>query len=59
MQSRTWETEDGSKRSVVEIEAEEVAASLWWATAKLTKATKGAAQEWAPDEEPAGETPAE
>lgn len=38
MQSRSWETEDGQKRSVVEIEAEEVATSLRWATAKLTKA---------------------
>src|SRR5882757_4202128 len=58
IQSRTWETEDGAKRTVVEIEAEEVAASLRWATAKLTKATKGGAQDWAPDEEPAGEAPA-
>ena len=59
IQSRTWETEDGARRSVVEIEAEEVAASLRWATAKLTKATKAAAADWAPDEEPAGEAPAE
>src|SRR3979411_2620934 len=59
MQSRSWETEDGQKRSVVEIEAEEVAASLRWATAKLTKTAKGGAQDGAPDEEPAGEAPAE
>jgi single-strand DNA-binding protein len=51
MQSRSWETEDGQKRSVVEIEAEEVAASLRWATAKLTKAAKGTPQDWVPDEE--------
>jgi single-strand DNA-binding protein len=51
MQSRSWETEDGQKRSVVEIEAEEVAASLRWATAKLSKAAKGTAQDWTPDEE--------
>jgi single-strand DNA-binding protein len=59
IQSRTWETEDGAKRTVVEIDAEEVAASLRWATAKLTKATKAAAADWVPDEEPAGEAPAE
>ena len=59
IQSRTWETEDGAKRTAVEIEAEEVAASLRWATAKLTKATKAGAAAWAPDEEPAGEAPAE
>jgi len=59
IQSRTWETEDGAKRTVVEIEAEEVAASLRWATAKLTKATKAGAQDWVPDVEPAEEAPAQ
>jgi single-stranded DNA-binding protein len=48
LQARTWETEDGQKRSLVEIEAEEVAASLRWATVAITKATKGGAQGWAP-----------
>ena len=59
IQSRTWETEDGAKRTAVEIEAEEVAASLRWATAKLTKAAKAAAQDWVPDVEPAEEAPAQ
>jgi single-strand DNA-binding protein len=59
IQSRIWETEDGAKRTVVEIEAEEVAASLRWATAKLTKAAKAGPQDWAPDVEPAKETPAQ
>ena len=59
IRSHTWEAEDGSKRTVVEIEAEEVAASLRWATAKLTKATKAGAQDWVPDVEPAEEAPAQ
>lgn len=59
IQSRTWETEDGSKRTVVEIEAEEVAPSLRWATAKLTKARKTGPADWVADEEPAVEAPAE
>jgi single-strand DNA-binding protein len=59
MQSRTWETEDGAKRTAVEIEAEEVAASLRWATAKLTKATKAGAQDWVPNVAPAEEAPAQ
>jgi single-strand DNA-binding protein len=59
IQSRTWETEDGTKRTAVEIEAEEVAASPRWATAKLTKATKAGAQDWVPDVEPAEEAPAQ
>ena len=43
LQSRNWETEDGQKRSAVEIEAEEVAASLRFATVAITKATKAGA----------------
>jgi single-strand DNA-binding protein len=34
LRMRSWETDTGEKRSVVEVEAEEVAPSLKWATAK-------------------------
>ena len=47
LQSRTWETEEGQKRTVVEIEADEVGPSLRWATAQVTKATRGGPGEWA------------
>ena len=50
LQSRTWETEDGQKRSAVEIEAEEVAASLRWATVTVTKAKKAGADDEAHDQ---------
>lgn len=46
LQSRSWETEEGQKRTVVEIEADEVGPSLRWATAKVTKATRGGPGEW-------------
>lgn len=46
LQSRSWETEEGQKRTVVEIEADEVGPSLRWATAKITKATRGGPGEW-------------
>ena len=55
LQSRSWETEDGAKRSTVEIEAEEIGVSLRWATAAVTKATRATAQDWAPDEVPPAE----
>jgi single-strand DNA-binding protein len=32
LRQRTWETSEGEKRSVTELEAEEVGASLKWAT---------------------------
>jgi single-strand DNA-binding protein len=34
LKSRSWETPDGEQRSVVEIDADEVAPSLRWAVAK-------------------------
>ncbi len=34
LRSRSWETPEGDKRTVVEVEADEVAPSLRWATAR-------------------------
>ena len=43
----SWETQDGEKRSRVEIEADEVAPSLRWATAKLERQGRSAgASDW-------------
>lgn len=58
MQSRSWEAEDGQKRSVVEIEAEEVAASLRWATLSIAKAKKAGADDPTPTEDLADEAAA-
>jgi single-strand DNA-binding protein len=55
LQSRSWETEDGAKRSAVEIEAEDVAASLRWATVAIARAKRNGAQDWNTDEAPAEE----
>ena len=40
LRQRGWETPEGDKRSVTEIEADEVGASLKWATAKVERATE-------------------
>jgi single-strand DNA-binding protein len=37
LDQRSWETQDGEKRSKVEIVADEVAVSLRWATAEVTR----------------------
>ena len=50
LQSRNWETEDGQKRSAVEIEAEEVAASLRFATVAITKAARAGGADEAQDQ---------
>ena len=37
LEQRSWQTQDGEKRSKVEIIADEVAPSLKWATAEITR----------------------
>jgi hypothetical protein len=41
LQQRSWTTEDGSARSVVEVLAEELGRSLRWATATTTRTMRG------------------
>jgi len=43
LQQRSWETPEGDKRSVVEVQAEEVGPSLRWATAKPERTSAKAA----------------
>ena len=40
LKSRSWETPEGERRTVVEVQAEEVGPSLKWATAKPERASK-------------------
>jgi single-strand DNA-binding protein len=44
LKSRSWETPEGDKRSVVEVEADEVAPSLRWAVAKPQRAQNAEAK---------------
>jgi single-strand DNA-binding protein len=40
LRQRSWETPEGEKRSVTELEADEVGASLKWATAKVERSSQ-------------------
>ena len=40
LKTRTWETPEGERRSVTEVEADEVAPSLRWATATVERASR-------------------
>jgi single-strand DNA-binding protein len=44
LQQRSWTTEDGSARSLVEVVAEELGPSLRWSTATPIKATRSASE---------------
>jgi len=37
LEQRSWETDNGEKRSVVEVVADEIGPSLRWATAQVNK----------------------
>jgi len=39
LRARSWETPEGERRTVVEVQAEEVGPSLRWATASPERAT--------------------
>jgi single-strand DNA-binding protein len=45
-QQSRWETPEGDKRSVTELEADEVGASLKWATAKVERSSQRGNGEW-------------
>ncbi|MFN2389473.1 MAG: single-stranded DNA-binding protein [Actinomycetota bacterium] len=44
LQQRSWEDNDGNKRSAFEIQVDEVGPSLRWATAQVTKSQRTGAQ---------------
>jgi single-strand DNA-binding protein len=40
LEQRSWETAEGDKRSIIEINSDEIAVSLKWATTVITKVAK-------------------
>jgi single-strand DNA-binding protein len=45
LEQRSWETDQGEKRSVVEVQIDEIGPSLRWATATVNK-TQRSGGEW-------------
>ena len=41
LEQRSWETQDGDKRSIIEIRIDEIGPSLRWATATVTRTPRG------------------
>lgn len=57
LKSRTYETREGQKRTVFEVEVDEVGPSLRNAAAKVTKGKLGAGAGWSKDAKPSGSDP--
>lgn len=53
LEQRSWETQEGEKRSVVEIAIDEIGPSLRWATATVNKTSKGGG-DWGNNAPPPG-----
>jgi single-strand DNA-binding protein len=51
LRQRSWETLEGDKRSVTELEADEVGASLKWATAKVERTSERGSSDRSQDRE--------
>ncbi len=46
LEQRSWETNEGEKRSTVEIQIDEIGPSVRWATAQVTKTPRTGASDW-------------
>jgi single-strand DNA-binding protein len=57
LEQRSWETNDGDRRSKVEVVADEVGPSLRWATAQVTKNDRRGPGEGRPAARSGGQAP--
>ena len=53
LEQRSWETENGDKRSIVEINADDIAPSLKWATAVVTRTPRAEGNNFQSSDRPA------
>ena len=56
LEQRSWETQEGDRRSVVEIQIDEIGPSLRWATATVNKTQRS--DSWGGDQQQRSSTPA-
>ncbi len=56
LEQRSWENQEGERRSVVEIAIDEMGPSLRWATASVTKTARTGGSDW--NQQPAAAVPA-
>jgi len=53
LEQRTWETQEGDKRSIIEVRIDDIGPSVRWATAAVTRTPRqGGGGDWAPSSTP-------
>jgi len=46
LEQRTWETQEGDKRSIIEVRIDDIGPSLRWATASVTRTPRSGGGDW-------------
>jgi single-strand DNA-binding protein len=47
LEQRSWETQDGDKRSIIEVRIDDIGPSVRWATAAVTRTPRSGSGDWA------------
>ena len=57
LQQRSWETQEGDRRSIIELSIDEIGPSLRWATASVTRTPRRGGDSWSGGGQPAARPP--
>jgi single-strand DNA-binding protein len=57
LEQRTWETQEGDKRSIIEIRIDDIGPSMRWATASITRTPRSGGGDWAGNQGGSGSVP--
>ncbi len=53
LEQRTWETQEGDKRSIIEVRIDDIGPSVRWATASVTRTPRSSSSgDWSPPDTP-------
>lgn len=58
LEQRSWETQEGDKRSIIEVRIDDIGPSLRWATASVTRTPRSGGSDWGGDSGGSARTPA-
>jgi single-strand DNA-binding protein len=57
LEQRSWETQEGDKRSIIEVRIDDIGPSVRWATAAVTRTPRSGGGDWAGSQNTGGSVP--
>ncbi len=57
LEQRSWETQEGDKRSIIEVRIDDIGPSVRWATASVTRTPRSGGGDWASNQNTGGSVP--